>query len=140
MGMRQLVRDLLGTTCSRLIADLKDAGLLHDLADEIRSRIGNDDLARGLEAAARFREQGERPEALELIDPDIRTAVSALLGLDGAEPEAREYTGPGYPRADHLVSADERKAIAARLAEPQETWPTPPCTPPTGPTLPAPMR
>lgn len=126
-----LLRGMTATACTRLIAELNDPGLLRDLAEEVRTRIDNTDIARGLEAAAQYREQGNRPEALEQVDPDIRTAVSALLGLDGAsDPEQSTYQGPGYPRADGRVTSKEQDAIATRLAagfrEDAQTWPTPP--------------
>ncbi|RLJ17626.1 hypothetical protein DJ030_13750 [bacterium endosymbiont of Escarpia laminata] len=122
-----LLSVLIATACTRLIAELDNPGLLRDIAEEVRTRIGNDDIAHGLEAAAQYREQGNKPEALEHVDPDIRTAVSALLELDGvSDREQSAYQGPGYPRADERVTSGERETIAARFTKDAQTWPTPP--------------
>jgi len=126
------LRELVGTCCTRFIARLTEPNLLRDLAQEVRVHLGQEDIGRGLEAAALYHAQGARPQALERVDPDIREAVSALLGIaaDAAE-TTREasFAGAGFPRADARVPADERAAIAARLGQPGVPWPTPPLYP-----------
>lgn len=134
-ALSAFMKALVHATCTGFITGLKNPGLLRDLAQEVREQIKDDDIARGLEATALYREQGDTPVALERVDPDIREAVMTLLGAyrddaDNDSPsdhsERKHYRGQGLPRADARVSAEEREAIAARLRQTPIAWPCPP--------------
>ena len=129
-ALADFLRTLAHASCTRFIARLSDPGLLRDLAEEVRGQLGDADIAGGLEAAALYREQGGDPRALEKVDPDIREAVSTLLGIreedSGPKSDRKPVPGVGTPRADDAVTAEERAAITAALRQPPISWPTAP--------------
>ena len=135
LGLSEFMKALAHVSCTRFITGLKDPGLLRDLAQEVREQLEDNDIARGLEAAALYREQGDDPVALEHVDPDIREAVMTLLDAygDASDTEDTEgllkrirYRGPGLLRVDARVSAEDREVIVASLAQTPIAWPRAP--------------
>lgn len=87
---RERLATLLVATCARLATQIRSPADLRDLAAPLRSTDFAPDFAKVFEAAALYREQGDDPVALEIVDPDVRRTVEVLLGLDTTAP-----TGPG---------------------------------------------